>query len=41
MERNLEARISENQPAALKNRTILHTLSIICHIVNVPNKPLC
>ena len=29
---------NEKQSAAIKNKTILHALSIICDIVDVPNK---
>ena len=30
--------ITEKQSAAIKNKTILHTLSIICGVVDVSNK---
>ena len=30
--------ITEKQSAAIKNKTILHTLSIICDVVDVSNK---
>ena len=30
--------ITEKQSAAIKNKTILYTLSIICDVVDVPNK---
>ena len=37
--------ITEKKSAAVKNKTILHTLSIICDVVDVSNKlnkqPLC
>ena len=29
--------ITEKQSAAIKNKTILYTLSIICDVVDVPN----
>ena len=37
MQKTLDTIISENQSAAIKNRTILHTLSIICEIGDVSN----
>ena len=30
--------ITEKQSAAIKNKTILHTLSIICDVVDVSSK---
>ena len=30
--------IGENQPAAVENKTILHTLSTTCYITDVSNK---
>ena len=38
MQITLDTIIRENQLAAIKNRTILHTLSIIRYIIDVSNK---
>ena len=38
MEQTLDKIIGENQTAAIKNRTILHTLSTIWDIIDVSNK---
>ena len=38
MQQTLNNIIGENQTAAMKNRTILHTLSTIRDIIDVPNK---
>ena len=38
MQTKLDTIIGENQSAAIKNRTISHTLSNICDITNASNK---
>ena len=38
MQQTLDNIIGENQTAAIKNRTILHTLSTIRNIIDVSNK---
>ena len=38
MQKTLDTIIAENQSAAIKNRTILHTLFTICDIIDKPNK---
>ena len=38
MQKTLDTIIAENQSAAIKNRTILHTLFTICDIIDVSNK---
>ena len=38
MQKTLDKIIGKNQTAAIKNRTILHTLSTIQDIVDVSNK---
>ena len=38
MQKALDTIIPENRSAAIKNRTILHSLSTICDIIDVSNK---
>ena len=37
MQKTIDTIISENHAAGIKNRTILHTLSAICDIIDVSN----
>ena len=38
MQKTLDTIIGENYSAAIKNRTILHTFSSICGMIDVSNK---
>ena len=38
MQKALDIILSENRSAAIKNRTILHSVSTICNIIDVSNK---